>query len=64
MVMTQKLANQLMDSLACVAVSANGIPETEEQFERCSEYARNTFLSILGAWEELKGEEWEIEKAE
>lgn len=64
MVMTEKLANQLMDSLACVAISANGIPKTEEQFEKVSEYARNTFMSILGAWEELKGEEWEIEEAE
>ena len=64
MVMTEKLANQLMDSLACVAISANGIPETEEQFEKVSEYARNTFLSILCAWEELKGEEWEIKEAE
>lgn len=64
MKMTLKLANQLMDSLACVAISANGIPETEEQFDKVSEYARNTFMSIVGAWEELKGEEWEIEEAE
>lgn len=64
MKMTLKLANSLMDSLACVAISANGIPETEEQFDKVSEYARNTFMSIACAWEELKGEKWEIEGVE
>lgn len=64
MKMTNKLANQLMDSFACVAISANGIPETQEQFDMVTEYARNTFISILSVWEELKGEKWEIEENE
>jgi hypothetical protein len=62
--MTEKLANQLMDCLACVAISANGIPQTEEQFNKVSEYARNTFFNILEPWEKLKGEEWDIKEDE
>lgn len=62
--MTNKLANQLMDSFACVAISANGIPETQEEFDKVTEYARNTFVNLLTEWEELKGEEWEIEEVD
>ena len=62
--MTNKLANQLMDDLACVAISANGIPETKEEFDKVTEYARNTFVNLLTEWEELKGEEWEIEEVD
>ena len=62
--MTNKLANQLMDDLACVIISANGIPETKEEFDKVTEYARNTFVNLLTEWEELKGEEWEIEEVD
>lgn len=70
MKMTQKLATDLMDILAAVAISANGgisIDEngepdiTEEQIELVNEYSRNTFTTILKQWEETMGEEWEIE---
>lgn len=69
MKMTSKLANQLMDDLCCVAISANGgVPTdengecciTDEQLEMASTYAKATFLSLLSAWEKLMGEEWEI----
>lgn len=70
MKMTNKLANNLMDCLVCVAISANGgCPMDEhgkpclskEQMEVIDTYAQDTFCSILGRWEDLMGEEWEIE---
>ena len=73
MKMTSKLANTLMDCLACVAISANGGVEvdkngnpitTEEQMQKVSEYAQKTFVDILAPWEELMGEDWEIEEDE
>lgn len=73
MKMTNRLANELMDCLACVAISANGgvaFDEngdpvmTEEQMQKVNDYARNTFVNILTAWEDSMGEKWEIEKEE
>lgn len=68
MVMTEKLANELMDLLACVALSATGgvDPDNldEEQIEYAQEYAKNTFCELLNAWEELTGKEWDIEVEE
>lgn len=68
MVMTEKLANELMDLLACVALSATGgvDPDNidERQLEYAQEYAKNTFCELLGAWEELTGKEWDIEVEE
>ena len=67
MVMTEKLANQLMDTLMCVAISATGgaIQDAnghfnQEQMEFAQEYARQAFCDILGAWEEQMGKEWDI----
>lgn len=67
MVMTEKLANQLMDTLACVAISATGgaIEDAngnfnQEQMEFAQTYARQTFCDILEAWEEQMGKEWDI----
>ena len=67
MIMKEKLANQLMESLACVALSATGgIIRNEngdfnqEQIEFAEEYARETFYNILEAWEESMEKEWEI----
>ena len=67
MVMTEKLANQLMDCLACVAISATGgIIQNENgdfnqvQMKFAEEYARETFYNILEAWEESMEKEWEI----
>ena len=68
MKMTQKLANDLMDCLAAVAISAMGgiiikdgepyVPD--EVVEKSQAYARATFLEIIGAWEEATGEPWDV----
>ena len=67
MTMTEKLANQLMDDLACVAISATGgaIQDTDghfdqEQMEFAQAYARQGFCAILEAWEDQMGKEWAI----
>ena len=71
MIMTAKLANQLMDTLACVAISATGgaIQDanghySQEQMEFAQEYAKQTFCDILESWEEQMGKEWSIEEVE
>lgn len=68
MKMTGKLANQLMEDLMCVAISATGgaiLCEDgsydKKQMEYCEEYAKTTFCELLEAWEELLNEKWEIE---
>ena len=59
--MTQKLANDLMESLAALAISANGrLPETEEELQSCERYARKTFLRLCEEWEHTIGGTWEI----
>ena len=59
--MTQKLANDLMDSLAALAISANGrLPETEEEIESCEKYAIKTFLHLSEEWEDTIGGTWEV----
>ena len=59
--MTQKLANDLMDSLAALAISANGrLPETEEEIESCERYAIKTFLHLSEEWEDTIGGTWEV----
>lgn len=67
MVMTEKLAYQLMDTLACVAISATGgaIQDAnghfnQEQKEFAQAYARQAFCDILEAWEEQIGKKWNI----
>ena len=67
MVMTEKLANKLMDTLACVAISATGgiVKDAngnfnQEQIDFAQEYAKQAFCNILGAWEEQTGKEWSI----
>ena len=63
--MTKKLADQLMETLMCVALSATGgiNPNNLDtnQLDYCEGYATATFCDLLEAWEELTGEEWEIE---
>lgn len=68
MIMTAKLANQLVDTLACVAISATGgaIQDanghySQEQMEFAQEYAKETFCAILESWEEQMGKKWDIE---
>ena len=66
MIMTKKLADQLMETLMCVAISATGGVDPnnidEKQMEYCGVYANTTFVELLEAWEELTGKEWEIEE--
>ena len=67
--MTNELANQLMEDLIYVAISATGgIIENEdgsfdfEQVKMAEAYAKETFRDILGAWEEINGTRWKIQK--
>lgn len=61
MKMTQKLANDLMDSLAALAISANGrLPVSEEELQSCGRYAKETFLRLCEEWEQTTGGTWEI----
>lgn len=66
MIMTKKLADQLMETLMCVAISATGGVDPENidqrQMEYAESYAKETFCDLLEAWEELTGKEWKIEK--
>lgn len=59
--MTQKLANDLMDNLAALDISANGrLPETEEELQSCERYAKTTFLRLCEEWEQTMGGTWEV----
>ena len=59
--MTQKLADDLMDNLASLAISANGrLPETEEEFQPTENYVKRTFLRLCEEWERTIGGTWEI----
>ena len=59
--MTEKLANDLMDNLAALDISANGrLPETEEELQSCERYAKATFLRLCEEWEQTMGGTWEI----
>lgn len=59
--MTQKLVNDLMDSLAALAISANGrLPVSEEELQSCGRYAKETFLRLCEEWEQTTGGTWEV----
>lgn len=59
--MTQKLANDLMDNLASLAISANGrLPETEEELLSCERYAKRTFTHLCEEWEHTMEGTWEV----
>ena len=59
--MTQKLANDLMDSLAALNISANGrLPVSEEELQSCGRYAKETFLRLCEEWEQTTGGTWEV----
>lgn len=59
--MTQKLANDLMDNLAALDISANGrLPETEEELQSCERYAKKTFIRLCEEWEQTMGGTWEV----
>ena len=65
MTMTKKLADQLFETLKCVAISATGGVDPKTIAQKLMDYAENyameTFCDLLGAWEELTGKEWNIE---
>ena len=66
MIMTNTLANQLFETLMCVAISATGGVDIDnidqEQMEYAESYAKETFCDLLRAWEEHTGKKWKIEK--
>ena len=68
MIMTKKLADQTMETLVCIAISATGgavMTETgginAEQLSFANAYAKQTFIKLLSEWEEIIGTEWEIQ---
>ena len=65
--MSFALAKELMDALACVAISAaGGIKETadgeisQEQIAYAEDYAKDTFIDIMDSWEGLTGKKWQV----
>ena len=76
MVMSGKLANQILDSLAGLAISAMGIEGyverweevdgedipvfKEEYIEKVSEYSRKKFIEICAEWEQEMGVNFSI----
>lgn len=76
MIMTEKLANEIMDNLACLAMSAMGtegqiegwekdegedVPIFKEEYIRkVSNYAREKFVEICAEWEQEMGEDFHI----
>ena len=61
MKMTQKLANDLMDCLGALMISANGtMPKTDEEREKVQTYVTTTFLNLCDYWADLMEEEWEV----
>ena len=66
MIMTNTLANQLFETLMCVAISATGGVDIDnidqKQMEYAESYAKETFCDLLRAWEDLTGKKWKIEK--
>ena len=33
---------------------------TEEEFEQCQQYAKDTFMTLCDQWEQVTGETWEV----
>ena len=68
MIMTKKLADQIMETLACIAISATGgatVTTTGEinieQLNYAETYAKEAFIELLSYWEEVMGKEWDIQ---
>ena len=66
MTMTKKLADQLFETLTCVALSATGGVDpkniNQKQVEYAEEYAKETFFDLLETWTELTGKKWDIKE--
>lgn len=60
MIMTEKLANSLVDDLIELAVFAIGHSPQEEEKRLIEEYARKTFLFLCAEWSDLTGEDWQV----
>ena len=74
MTMTEKLANEIMDNLACLAISAMGtegqiegwekddgedVPIFKEEYiRRVLDYSREKFVEICVEWEQEMGEDF------
>lgn len=52
--LTETLCNTLMDCLACICYSVTG------DLEASQDYARSTFVELLGSWEEFNNIEFDI----
>lgn len=66
--MTDKLANSVMDSLMCIAISAlGGYPKNGLDIQTqkiVAGYAQKKFCELLAEWEDIAEEEWEIIETE
>lgn len=76
MTMTEKLANEIMDNLACLAICAMGtegqiegwendegedVPIFKEEYIRkVLDYAREKFVEICAEWEQEMGEDFNV----
>ena len=76
MTMTEKLANEIMDNLACLAISAMGtegqiegwekdegedVPIFKEEYiRRVLDYSREKFVEICAEWEQEMGEKFRV----
>ena len=76
MIMTEKLANEIMDNLACLAISAMGTEGQIERWEKDNDedvpifkeeytrrvltYAREKFVEICAEWEQEMGEDFRV----
>ena len=76
MTMTEKLANEIMDNLACLAISAMGtegqiegwekdegedVPIFKEEYiRRVLDYSREKFVEICAEWEQEMGEDFHV----
>ena len=76
MTMTEKLANEIMDNLACLAISAMGtegqiegwekdegedVPIFKEEYiQRVLDYSREKFVEICSEWEQEMGEDFRV----
>lgn len=55
-IITAKLCDTLMDTLACLAYSVTG------DMDISIDYAENRFVALLSEWEETNGFEFAIEE--
>ena len=64
MKITEELANEIMEGLFRLALSAYGNTESEWVLDTARAYALQTFEKLMDDWEGGLGMEWEIIKAE